>query len=161
MKVRIFYYSETGNTKKVAEFFKDILEARGIFTKIERIVALNEAKSFFKKAVRSFFKKKTQIYPIDFSIEEEIVIIGCPVWAFTFPPAVRTFFEDLPKLQDKKIILFVTYGSGLGKDKCLNEMEKFLEKKGAYFIRKISFQEKEIKEKRGLITKLEKLIKSL
>ncbi len=159
MKARIFYYSETGNTKKVIEFFKDILETKGILTKVERIVPLKEAKSFFKKAVRSFLKKKTEICSLDFSIEEEVIVIGSPVWAFTVPPAVRTFLDNLPQsLKDKKIILLITYGSGLGKNRCLRELEEFVKNKGTECILSISFQEGEIRDKQKLITRLEKLL---
>lgn len=44
----------------------------------------------------------------------DTIIIGTPVRAYTYAPAIRTFLKMI-KLQDKKIALFCTHEWGKGK----------------------------------------------
>lgn len=58
-------------------------------------------------------KPKLEIFtknPLDY----DIIIIGTPVWAFTFSPPLRSFFTRV-KLRDKKIGLFCCHEGNPGK----------------------------------------------
>lgn len=53
----------------------------------------------------------------------DLLVIGTPVWAWTFTPAIRSFFAQAA-LKDKKIALFCTHEGSPGKT--LEHMEKKL-----------------------------------
>ena len=59
------------------------------------------------------------IYPIDY----DFLFIGTPVWAFTYSPALRTFFSKT-KLEHKKIAIFCCHEGGM--KKTLENMKKTL-----------------------------------
>jgi multimeric flavodoxin WrbA len=44
----------------------------------------------------------------------DLVIIGTPVWAWSYAPAMKTFLEET-KIEGKKIALFCCHGGGPGK----------------------------------------------
>jgi menaquinone-dependent protoporphyrinogen IX oxidase len=60
-------------------------------------------------------KKKPELAPYQFDPEiYDLIIIGTPVWAWSFAPPLRTFFND-HSLEDKKVALFITHQGGPGK----------------------------------------------
>lgn len=88
MKVLILYYSQTGNTKKIAMAIKEGMEMEGAKVEIMKI-------------------KDAKAEDLD---KYELVGIGSPVWDGAEPPNVRRFIEELPKQKDKKAFLFCTHG---------------------------------------------------
>ncbi|MFH2138305.1 MAG: flavodoxin family protein [Candidatus Omnitrophota bacterium] len=137
-KAIIVYYSYSGNTKIIAEALKISL-GNEYSSDIVRLEALDESDKFIVQAVRALFKKQAQVkknMPIDLSVYD-LVCIGTPVWAFGPAPAARTFLNNCTGLAGKRVVLFSTYGSGAGKNKCMREMETMVKDKGA--IKAVSF----------------------
>jgi len=85
MKVLVTYYSQTGNTEKLA---------RAIF----------DAVHFEKELLRIQDVKSSEGY--------DIIFVGFPVQAHSVPAAVQPFFKSLPDKQP--IALFCTHGSNRG-----------------------------------------------
>lgn len=83
MKALVTYYSDTGNTKKVAEAIYD-----GIKEATKDIIPLADVGS------------------VD---EYDVVFCGFPVQAHSMPPKVAAFIKGLP--EGTKIAFFATHGS--------------------------------------------------
>ena len=91
MKVLVTYYSQTGNTEKLAQSIYE-----GIEEKSKKILPLNEANN------------------ID---EYDIIFCGFPVHSHGVPGKVASFLKDIP--EGKKLALFATHGSLRGGEKAI------------------------------------------
>lgn len=141
MKAVIIYYSYSGNTKKIANILAKLLSDRFEVEQTE-LVSLDEAKSFFGQVRRALVHKYAKIQPVNFNLSRfDLVCFGTPVWAFAPAPAMNTYLAKCFWLGDKSIILFATYGSGTGLNRCLNYMQKILAKKGVKRFSRFSIQQ--------------------
>ena len=142
MKSAIIYYSFTGNTHRIACLFADILKNKDEETVLVRIRPLKEETTFLGQCKEAFLKKKPELYRTLLDLKDfDRVIIGSPVWAFNPAPAINTYIEQCGSLQGKTAICFVTYGSGIGKNRALEIMKKTLVAKGARIAGTVSFQQ--------------------
>ena len=132
MRALIVYYSLTGNTEKVAGYLEEVLkEKQNIEVETERLEVLDEPESFKNRAIRALLRKQAKIKGTIFDgTAYGIVCLGTPVWVFAPAPAMNAYLSRCSGLEGKEAIIFETYDSGLGKDCCLNRMEKVLRKKG-------------------------------
>jgi flavodoxin len=115
MKTLIIYYSFEGNTRFIAETIANTINADILELKPKEEI---KSKGFMKyvwggrQVVR---QKSPELIPFDKKPEEyDMILIGTPVWAWTFAPALRTFLTTV-KLQNKKIALFCCHGGQVGK----------------------------------------------
>ena len=144
MKSAIVYYSYTGNTHRVAQFISDILKDRGEEVIPVRIRPLKEEAGFLAQCRDAFFGKKPELYRTLLDLRDfERIIIGSPVWAFKPAPAINAYLDKCGSLEGKKAACFVTYGSGVGKEKALRIMENSLRAKGAEVTAGVSLQQGE------------------
>ena len=126
MNSLVVYYSNTGNTKKVATAISRMLDSD-----IEEIVDLKNRKGLIGRlsgggdALR---KKLTEIKrPKKDPSKYKLVVVGTPVWARSLTPAVRTYLaKKCRKL--KKVAFFSTKG-GLPGDAEFTEMKRLCGKK--------------------------------
>jgi flavodoxin len=115
MKTLVVYYSFEGNTRYIAE---RIASAAG--ADMQELKPVNDipSKGFMKYVWggRAVFKKQApELQPLGKDPSSyDVVFLGTPVWAFTFAPALRTFF-DICRLQGKKVALFCCCGGSKGK----------------------------------------------
>ena len=111
-KILVTYYSQTSNTKAVAEEIAKKLGADS-----EEIVAVNPYDGDFNATIERGLKELEQgilpeIKPIAADISKyDVVFIGFPVWFGTYAPPISTFLENAD-LSGKKIVPFCTFGSG-------------------------------------------------
>ena len=115
MKILLVYYSYTGNTKMVAEYLQsrincDILrlEPQTPYSDDYNSVVIKG-----QEEVNSRFTPKLKNFDVNLG-DYDIVILGSPIWWYTFSPVMRSFltFNDL---NGKKIYAFFTNGGyGLG-----------------------------------------------
>lgn len=141
-KAAVFFYSYSGNTKKVALVLQKELSAQ-YQVDIGRIEALDEADSFFGQCMRALRKKQAVIgVNISFDISDyDLIALGSPVWAFGMAPAMRSYMNKCSGFESKDIIVFATYGSGMGKDRCVREMAATAVSKGAGRVRRFLIQQ--------------------
>ena len=60
-------------------------------------------------------RKRPPLLPLDRDpAKYDIIFIGCPVWAWSPAPPIRSFLESCP-LDGKKVALFCTHEGGPGK----------------------------------------------
>jgi len=99
----VVFYSRSGNTKKVGE-----LIAKKLNCNIEEIVDNKNRKGaigMIKAVINP--KAPTTIQSMT-DPKDNMVIIGTPIWWYTFAPAVKTYLE---KYKPKKVAFFFTCGA--------------------------------------------------
>ena len=114
MKAIILYYSYLGNTKKIAEMIQG--KIGGDIARIETVVPYgkdyNQVVSQGEDEINRGFMP--EIKPLDIRLENyDTVILGTPVWWYTFAPAIKTFLAQ-NNLSGKKIYPFATNGGWIG-----------------------------------------------
>lgn len=123
----VIYYSLEGYTKKVSEIIAKEINADTLELKTQKEIKVenvSKLSKYFWGGKQVMTKEKPALLPFDKNPDEyELIFIGTPVWAFTFTPAIRTFFSEI-KLKNKKIVLFCTDEGSKGKT--LENMEKEL-----------------------------------
>ena len=111
-KMLVLYYSQTGNTKAVAEEIANKLGAD-----IEEITMLEPYDPDFQTTIDRCMKDREQgilpeIQPVKADLANyDIVFLGFPVWFGTYAPPVITYLNNAD-LSGKKIVPFCTFGSG-------------------------------------------------
>lgn len=111
-KMLVVYYSQTSNTKTVAQEFATRLGAD-----MEEIVPVNPYDGDFDATIARCLQEKNdgtviEIKPLNVDPSKyDIIFIGFPVWFGTYAPPVATFLSQVD-LSGKKIVPFCTFGSG-------------------------------------------------
>ena len=111
-KTLVLYYSQTSNTKLVADEIANRLNSD-----IEEIVAVNPYDGNFTETIERCLQERNEgvtpeIQPVKADIASyDVIFIGYPIWFGTYAPPVITFLKNVD-LSGKKIVPFCTYGSG-------------------------------------------------
>ena len=111
-KTLVLYYSQTGNTKAVAQEIASRLNAD-----MEEIVPVNPYDPDFKATIDRCMKDReegivTEIKPVAADIAKyDLIFIGYPVWFGTYAPPIATYLSQV-NLSGKKVVPFCTFGSG-------------------------------------------------
>lgn len=117
MKKLIVYYSYEGST---AFYAKALAEHMGADILVLKPVNEKNSKGFTKfvwGGFQALMKKKPELLPYEFRASDyETIIFGTPVWAGTYTPPFRTFFEN-EDIVGKKVGFFYTHEGGEGKTK--------------------------------------------
>ena len=114
MKTLIVYYSLEGNTKMIAECMAKELEAD-----LQRIKPAKEisagASKYLWGSIQILMKKKPEIMPMDKNPEDyDLILIGTPVWAWTYAPPIATLLSQVD-LEQKSVAFFSCHGGQNGK----------------------------------------------
>lgn len=111
-KTLVVYYSQTGNTKAVAEIFQKELDADILELKCkvpypdDFNATVEESRDEIQKNTgRALKNGKINLR------KYKTIYIGYPVWFGTYAPPVATFIKE-NKLSGKEVVLFCTFGSG-------------------------------------------------
>jgi flavodoxin len=157
MKSIIIYYSFTGNTKKVSQALGEHLKLKGEVEYLE-LKPKDESKNFFAQCSRAFWRKRAQDSGQNFDFSKfDFICFGTPVWAFGPAPAMNTCLDNCLGAECKRIILFTTYGSGTGNDRCLDYMEEILRNKGAQDFKRFSIPQFKVKDRKFVLSEIEKV----
>jgi len=145
-KALITYYS-LGEAPKIAQRLKVNFEKKHFKVIIKKIELKEEMeiKKQFKK------EKKLELTSIIKSASQyDVIVIGTPIVSFTSMPAVNAFIRSLPKIDNKKVIIYAT-GIGLP-GRAIKKMSSLLSMKGAkvigskVFSSVFEFDERKLKE---------------
>jgi flavodoxin len=135
MKIVLVYYSFSGNTRRVCEFLRDELCARGHDVSLTELRLKEEEKRFFSQGAAATSRATPELAVTDFSVERfDAVVLASPVWAFTFAPALRTFLRECRGLTGKRCACVLTCGAQLTSGNALKELESSAAEKGARVI---------------------------
>lgn len=111
-KMLVLYYSQTSNTKAVAQEIANKLGAD-----IEELVMVEPYDGDFNATIERCLKEREQeivpeIQPVTANLANyDVIFIGYPVWFGTYAPPVIAFLNQAD-LSGKKIVPFCTFGSG-------------------------------------------------
>ena len=111
-KMLVLYYSQTSNTKAVAQEIATRLGAD-----IEEIIAVNPYDGDFQATIERGKKELDEgifpeIQPLKADpAQYDVIFIGYPVWFGTYAPPVITWLNQVD-LSGKKVVPFCTFGSG-------------------------------------------------
>lgn len=114
MKILIIYYSYSGNTRQIVKMIHD--KVGGDIAEIETVAPYS---GDYNAVVNQGEKEVNEDYmpdikPLDINLADyDTVVLGTPVWWYTFAPAVKTFLAE-QNLSGKKIYPFVTNGGWIG-----------------------------------------------
>ena len=159
MKSIVIYYSYSGNTKAVAGILVELLSGKGQVDQIE-LVALDEPRLFFAQCKRAFSRARAKIGEANFDLSGyDLICLGSPVWAFGPAPAMNTYLDKCSGIEGKEIILFATYGSGAGKERCLDYMQGLLAQKGALAFKRLTIQQGKVKNREFVSSEINKVLR--
>ena len=111
-KMLVLYYSQTSNTKSVAQEIATRLGADR-----EEIVAVQPYDGDFQATIERSIQEREQgvtpeIQPLTADIAKyDVIFIGYPIWFGTYAPPIATFLNQVD-LKGKKLVPFCTFGSG-------------------------------------------------
>ena len=111
-KVLVLYYSQTSNTKTVAQEIATRLGAD-----IEEIVPVNPYSGDFKATIDRCLQEKAEgilpeVHPLAAELSKyDVIFLGYPVWFGTFAPPVAAVL-DSAAFSGKVVVPFCTFGSG-------------------------------------------------
>ena len=111
-KVLVLYYSQSSNTKAVAEEFATRLGAD-----IEEIVPAEPYGGSYQEVIERSVKERElgvlpEVNPISSDIASyDIIFLGYPVWFGTYALPVASLLDSID-LNGKKVVPFCTFGSG-------------------------------------------------
>ena len=159
MKTLITYYSFSGNTDKVCQAFAKALRSKGE-VEIQRLRPKSEATTFFAQCTAAFTRKRPELEGgVKFDVSPyDLLIIGCPVWAFAPAPAMNTFLDNITGLTAKKAVIVLTSGSGAGVQKCFDNIETVLKNRGASAVARLNIKDTHVSEEAFLVGELEKAL---
>lgn len=123
MKIGIIVYSQTGNTYSVAQKLKEKLAAAGHAVTLERLTTVG--------GETDPAKAKLEKLP-DLSGYDALAFAG-PVQAFSLSRVMASYMGQLPPLNGKKAVVFVTKGLALaftGGNQAIKKLTKGVESKG-------------------------------
>lgn len=120
MKIGIVVYSQTGNTLSVA-------------TKLEKKLLSKKYNVFIEQITKEgSSQNRSKIN------QNDIIIFGAPVHGFNLALEMKTYLEQLPTLEGKKVHCFITHQlpkAWMGGNHSLKQMETLCKNKGAVLIK--------------------------
>lgn len=147
MRSLVTYYSFSGNTDHVAKLFASELKKAGEVD-TQRLMPKDEVRDFLGQCMAARAYKRVELsgrFDSDAS-PYDLIVLGSPVWAFAPVPAMNTFLDNLSGLNGKRVIVFLTSGSGLGVKSCFKHIRRILENKGAASIDEINIPDRRQRE---------------
>jgi flavodoxin len=147
MSVCIVYHSETGNTKKVAEY---VAKATGAtLIPVRDSAGYNKITMYLLGIPRARAGDKATIEPQKIDVSAfDLVVVGSPVWAWKPTPGANAAIAALSGCEGKKGIVFATSG-GMPKE-TLTIMEQALAKRGLKVEGAFHFSKKELGNEKKL-----------
>lgn len=137
MKTAIIYYSFEGNTKLIAQTIFNTIQGDILELKTKKELNKKSFSKYLWVGHQVLMNKKPELKPYTFDIDNyDILVLGTPVWAWTYSPAMNTFLSK-ELIKDKKIYLFCCHGGGKGK--IFNKFENKLS--GNIIMDKIDFRD--------------------
>ncbi|MBU4534783.1 MAG: flavodoxin [Euryarchaeota archaeon] len=128
MKMGIVIYSQTENTHLTALKLKEKLIEKGHEVELEMVETVGE------NPPRA---KNVDLESIPDITGYDGLIFGSPVHAFTLAPAMTSYLDQIPILENKRIALFVTKSlpfNWTGGNQAIGKMKKICQSKGGKIV---------------------------
>ena len=140
MKALFIYYSYEGTTDKIAKAMGKEVDCDLIRLEVkDEKIYKNKLLKYAWGGMKVLTKKTPEIQNIDINFKSyDIIVIGTPVWAGTYAPAIRTLFEKYD-FSSLNVAYFYTDLGGEGHtDKSFKEALKNSNIKGSLHLGKAS-----------------------
>lgn len=125
MKSLVVFYSLEGHTKLVAKMIADEMGAELLQLRPEKDIPKGKIKKYIWGGASVVFKKKPALKTKMPNLKKyDTIVIGTPVWAGTYTPALNSFLSN-HEVKNKKVAFFACHAGG-GAKKCFNRFEKEL-----------------------------------
>ncbi|MFW9880848.1 MAG: flavodoxin family protein [Candidatus Thorarchaeota archaeon] len=136
-KILVVYYSLTGNTKFIAEAILESINTDILELKPVKELNAESRMKYVWGGFQAIMKIKPKLREFDINpLDYEFIILGTPVWSWTFSPTVRSFLSNFD-LSGKKVALWTcSGGDGV---KAMKRFKNAL--KGTNIIGEIRFQQ--------------------
>jgi flavodoxin len=110
LKSLVIYYSFEGNTKLIGDSIAKEINADVLVLKPEKEIQSKGFMKYFWGGKQVYMKEKPNLLPFDKNPNDyDTIFIGTPIWAWTYTPALSSFFDKVT-LENKNIALFCTHG---------------------------------------------------
>ena len=138
MKVGLFYYSKSGNTKKLALMIEEKIKTNKVDIEMREIEPIKHP-GFFKGGYNAYREKMLPISNTDLDLKEyDMLIVGTPVWAGKPAPFIQTFLNQATNIKGKKISFFFTSGGPPEKAGLMSEIfHKWSKQQDLHMMKKI------------------------
>lgn len=157
MRSVIYYYSFSGNTRSVAETIAEFLLSKGDVI-LRRLKPVDEPGNFFIQALQAKRRACPKLLEESFDVTDcDLIVCGTPVWAFSPAPAVNTLLQKIQGIENKSVILFTTFGSGVGNKRCLEYMKETVSVKKPKEIQLFTIAGKRTKDKDYVFSQFKRL----
>lgn len=111
----VIFYSFEGNTRLIGENIAKAVNADILELKLKKGIKHKGFMKYIWGGTEAFMKAAPELLPFDKNIQDyDVFFIGTPVWAWTYAPALNTFFSSW-NMSSKKIALFCCHGGQPGK----------------------------------------------
>lgn len=129
MRALVAVYTRTNNSFKVANRIKEALGAD-----LTRIELAGGEQPGISSGILTFLGRRAPIKPCKTDLRNyDLLVLCCPVWSKSTPPAVNQYLADLQNGRGKKCAIAVTYDSD-GADRAIGKIKKLMAAKGIYCI---------------------------
>ncbi len=115
MKTLVVYYSLEGNTRHMAETIAAALGADLQELRPVRDIPAHGLRKFFWGGKQMLTGEEPELQPLERRpADYDRVVLGTPVWAGSFAPALRSFFKACA-FAGKQAAVFCCHGGGKGR----------------------------------------------
>lgn len=107
-KILVTYFSETGNTQKLAKLISD--EVGGDFIRLETVNSYPTGQALFDYTKKERDENvRPELKEMDVNVEDyDIIFVGYPIWWYTAPMPIYSFFDKYD-FSGKTIVPFNTH----------------------------------------------------
>lgn len=114
MKSIVIYYSLDGNTKLLSETVAKEINAEVLPLNLKKKIKAGSFMKYFWGGRQVIMKESPELEPINFNADNyDLIIIGTPVWAGNYAPALKTFLSN-NHIVGKRLALFCSHEGGSG-----------------------------------------------
>lgn len=158
MKIGIIYYSFTGNTRRSCIFLKEQLSAKGHTVECLDLQPVKETTAFVKQCYEAAFKKVPELIECNYDVGQyDMIIFASPVWAFAIAPALNAYLNKIKNISGKKVACFLTFGSGLGAQRALHNLEEQIRQKQGKILFSKNISGEQINQRKNLLEQFKTL----
>ncbi len=139
MKILIAYYSDTGNTEKIAQAVERLLSDQQV--SIARVRPVKDG--LFTKVLSALLRRKPAVEAAVTDLEGfDLLVIGAPIWCGRPAPPINSYLEELQNCAGKRAVTFVSSRVGGYRD----SLTKKSEEKGLQVLETLAFEKAILEE---------------
>lgn len=162
MRACIIYFSLTENTHQLAQMISQELKHKNFDVDLVRLEPINGAKTFAGQGMTALQRKRVNIGDVNFDLSMyDLIWFGSPVWAFSPAPALNTYLDKCYGIEQKKVVVFYTYGSGTGKGRAVRIVNEMLEHKEIKSLHSLLIAKRDLKNRQDVNNRVNEFLERI